>query len=74
MNSLQTQEGYEIMDKFEVTAVIKYSCEKGMSRKKISDDFVKTLGDEYPSYSRVKKWAANLEEEGRAAKTMKKPA
>ena len=37
----------------EVNAVIKYFCKKGMSLKEIQDDFIKTLGDESPSYSMV---------------------
>ena len=48
------------MDKAEVRAVIKYFCKKGMSQKKIHDDFIKTLGDESLSYSMVKKWAAEF--------------
>ena len=38
------------MDKVKVSAVIKYFCEKSMSPKVIHD-FIKTLGDESPSYS-----------------------
>ena len=34
--------------------IIKYFCKKGMSPKEIHDDSVKTLGDESPSYSKVK--------------------
>ena len=44
------------MDNVEVRAVIKYFCKKGMSLKEIHD-FIKILGDEYPSYSTLKKWA-----------------
>ena len=44
------------MDKVEVRAVIKHFCKKGMSPKKIHDDFIKTFGDESP-YSMMKKWA-----------------
>ena len=37
-----------------------YFCKKGMPLKKIHDNFNKTLGDESPSYSLVKKWAAEF--------------
>ena len=47
------------MDKAEVTAVINYFCKKGMSLKGIHD-FIKTLLDESPPYSTVKKWAADF--------------
>ena len=33
---------------------------KGMSPKEIHDDFIKTLGDESPSYRVVKKWAVEF--------------
>ena len=33
---------------------------KGMSPKDIHYDFIKTLGDEPPSYSKVNKWAAEF--------------
>ena len=41
-------------------AVIKYLCKKGMTPKDIHKDFMKTLVNEYPSYSTVKKWAAEF--------------
>ena len=41
-------------------AVIKYLCKKGMTPKEIHEDFMKTLGNESPSYSTVKKWAAEF--------------
>ena len=44
----------------EVRTIIKYFCKKGMSPKEIHDDFIKTIGDEFPSYSTVKKWAAEF--------------
>ena len=48
------------MEKVEVRAVIKYLCKKGMSPKEIHEDFMETLGKESPSYSTVKKWAAEF--------------
>ena len=41
-------------------AVVKYFCKKGMSPKEIHEDFIKTLGNESPSYRMVKKWAAEF--------------
>ena len=57
---LQTGEGPVKLRKWTVGTVTKYFCKKGMSLKEIHDDFIKTLGDESPSYSRVKKWAAEF--------------
>ena len=44
----------------EVRAVIVYFCRKSMSPKEFHDDFFKTLEDVSPSYSMVKKWAAEF--------------
>ena len=52
------------MDKAEVRAVIEYFYKNGMPPKEIHEDFIKTLEDESPSYSTVKKWAAELRDEG----------
>ena len=41
-------------------AVIKYLCKKGNTPKEIHEDFMKTFGNESPSYSTVKKWAAEF--------------
>ena len=41
-------------------AVIKYLCKKGMTPKEIHGDFMRPLGNEYLSYSTVKKWAAEF--------------
>ena len=49
--------------KLEIRAVIKYFCKKGMPPKEIHEDFMETLGKESPSYSTVKKWAAEFEGE-----------
>ena len=48
------------MDNVEARAVVKYFCKKGMSPTEFHDDSVKTLGDEPPSYSMVKKWSAKF--------------
>ena len=41
-------------------AVIRYLCKKGMTPKEIHKDFMKTLENESPSYSTVKKWDAEF--------------
>ena len=46
--------------KVEVRAVIKYLCKKGMTPKEIHEYLMKTLGNKSPSYSTVKKWAAEF--------------
>ena len=49
------------MEKLELIAVIvviNYFCKKGMPLMEMHEDFMGTLGKEYPSYSTVKKWAA----------------
>ena len=48
------------MEKVEVRAVIKYFCKKGMTPKEIHEGFMKTLGNESPSYSTRKKWASEF--------------
>ena len=48
------------MEKLEIRVVIKYFCHKGMAPKEIHEDFMETLGKESPSYSTVKKWAAEF--------------
>ena len=44
----------------EVRALIKYFCKKGIFPKEIQADFIKTVGNESPSYNTVKKWAAEF--------------
>ena len=39
---------------------MKYFYKKSMSQKEIHDNFIKTLRNEFPSYSMVKKWAAEF--------------
>ena len=48
------------MEKVEVRAVIKCLRKKGMTPKEIHEDFMKKLWNECPSYSTVKKWAAEF--------------
>ena len=43
------------MEKLEIRAVIKYFSKKGIPPKKSHEDFMETLGKEYPSYRTVKK-------------------
>ena len=40
--------------------MIRYLYLKGMSPKEIYDDMLETLGEDVPSYSTVKKWAAEF--------------
>ena len=61
------------MEKLEIRMVIKYFCKKGIPSKEIHEDFMETLGNESPSYSTVKKWAAqfkrrrkSVEDDGRS--------
>ena len=63
------------MEKLEMRAVIKYFCKKGMPPKEIHEGFMETLGKESPSYSTVKKWAAefkrgreSVEDDGRSGR------
>ena len=49
------------METLETREVIKYFCKEGMPPKDINEDFMETLGKESPSYSIVKKWAAEFE-------------
>ena len=48
------------LEKFEIRAVIKYLCMKGMPPKEIHEAFMKNLGRESPSYSTVKKWTTKF--------------
>ena len=48
------------MEKVEVRAIIMYLCRKRMSAKEIHEDFMETLGKESPSFSTVKKRAAEF--------------
>ena len=48
------------MDTIEIRAVIKYISKKQMYLKEIHYNFIYTLRDESPSYSMVRKWAAEF--------------
>ena len=63
------------IEKLEIRAAIKYFYKKGMPPKEIHEDFMETLGQESPSYSTVKKWAAefksgreSIEDDGRSGR------
>ena len=63
------------MEKLEIRGVIKNFCKKGMPPKEIHEDLMETLGKESPSYSTVKKWAAefkrgreSVEDDGRSGR------
>jgi histone-lysine N-methyltransferase SETMAR len=48
------------MDNVGLRAIIRYLGLKNLSPRNIHDDMVATLGDQAPSYSMVKKWAAEF--------------
>ena len=58
-------------EKFEIRAVIKHFCKKGMPPKEIHEYFMETLGKESPSYSTVKNGQQSLkggEDDGRSGR------
>ncbi|EFN64175.1 Putative uncharacterized protein FLJ37770, partial [Camponotus floridanus] len=48
------------MDKIEYRAVIKYFVLEGLTATEIKNELDSTLGDSSPSFSTVKKWAAEF--------------
>ena len=58
------------IEKLEIRAVIKYFSKKGTLSKEIHEDFMEPLGKESPSYSTVKKWAAEFKRGGRVLRIM----
>ena len=59
------------MEKVELRTVIKYLCKKVMTPNEVHEDFMKTLGNESPSYSTVKNGLQNLNVGERALRMMK---
>jgi len=48
------------MDKIEYCAVIKFFVKEGLTPNKIHSKFTKVYGDSSPSFSTIKKWAAEF--------------
>src|SRR5215475_788055 len=46
------------MDKIEYRTVIKFFVKKGLTPNEIHSEFIKVYGDSSPSFSTIKKWAA----------------
>ena len=48
------------MDKIEYRAVIKFFVKEGLMPNEIHSKFIKIFGDSSPSFSTIKKWAAEF--------------
>jgi transposase len=48
------------MDKIEYRAVIKFFVKEGLTPKEIHSKFIKVYGDSSPTFSTIKKWAAQF--------------
>jgi len=48
------------MDKIEYRAVTKFFVKEGLTRNEIHSKFIKVYGDSSPSFSTIKKWAAEF--------------
>jgi len=48
------------MDKIEYGVVIKFFVKEGLTPNKIHSKFIKVYGDSSPSFSTIKKWAAEF--------------
>jgi len=48
------------MDKIEYRAIIKFFVKEGLTPNKIHSKFIKVYGDFSPSFSTIKKWAAQF--------------
>jgi len=48
------------IDKIEYHAVIKFFVKEGLTPKEIYSKFIKVYGDSFPSFSTIKKWAAEF--------------
>jgi histone-lysine N-methyltransferase SETMAR len=48
------------MDKIEYRAVIKFFVKEGLTPSEIHSKFIKVYEDSFPSFSTIKKWAAEF--------------
>ena len=48
------------MDKIEYGAVIKFFVKEGLTPNEVNSKFIKVYGDFSPSFSTIKKWAAEF--------------
>jgi transposase len=48
------------MDKIECRAFIKFCVKEGLTTNEIYSKSIKVCGDSYPSFSTIKKWAAEF--------------
>jgi hypothetical protein len=48
------------MDKIEYRAIIKFFVKEGLMPNEIHSKFIKVYGDSSPSFSTIKKWAAEF--------------
>ena len=48
------------MDKIEYRAVIKFFVKEGLKPNEIHSKFINVFGDSSPSFSKIKKWAAEF--------------
>ena len=48
------------MDKIEYCTVIKFFVKEGLTPNEIQSEFIKVYGDSSPSFSKIKKWAAEF--------------
>ena len=57
---LLTEYSRSSMDKTEYRAVIKFFVKEGLTPNEIHSKFIKVYGDSPPSFSTIKKWAAEF--------------
>jgi histone-lysine N-methyltransferase SETMAR len=48
------------MDKIEYRAVTKFFVKEGLTPNKVHSKIIKVYGDSFPSFSTIKKWAAEF--------------
>ena len=58
------------IETLEIRGVIQFFCKKGMPFEEIHQYFMKTLGKESPSYSKVKNWQQSRRGRVRALRMM----